>query len=239
MNLQFLATRRDGDRWLPCGIQPVGVLFAAIHERGFNHHRRRLEMRFEIRRIHRCESFDGWKPQSAVGGAAGGGLRAGGTFARRQSVRRAINPAGNDVGRAVAEFIQRILRNAHQAGVRADPQITLIVLGDVTDAVAGKSVFRGIARPFSVPKPRQSVPAGADPQGAVLVRVKTGNVVAGQSVFTGAISSEPSILHKIQALAFRADPQISPGVFRDGTDGVFRKAVASREQFPFLSVEIA
>ena len=209
-----------------------------VHQDGFNQHRRRLQIGLELRRIHRCKSFDGRKPQPAVGRAAGGGLRAGGTFARRQSIGLAISPAGNDFGRAGGKIVQRLLRNAHQSFVGADPQTSRVILGDVIDAVAGESVRGGIARPLAILKPRQSVAAGANPQHAVLVRVKTRNVIAGQAVASLTPGGEFSVLVKIQSAALRAGPEISDGVLRNGSDGIVRKTVARREQFPFLPVKV-
>ena len=138
-----------------------------------------------------------------------------------------------------AKSFSDFFRNPHQSQVGANPQIARVVFDDVTDAVAGEAVRGGVARPFSILQPRQAVAGGADPQNAVRFRVKAGNVIAGQTAVVGSIGSEFSVLEKIQAAVFRADPKISAGVFRDGADDVFRKAVARREQFPVLAVEIA
>src|SRR5271154_5486373 len=78
----------------------------------------------------------------------------------------------------------------------------------------------------------------ANPQSAVAVRVKAGNIVAGQTVF-GAIRNKFSIFEIIQSAIFRAGPKSAAGIFRDGADGIFRQAIKSREQFPFLSVKIS
>ncbi len=133
LNIQLLVAGREGDGLSPGGIQPVGLLLAAVHERGFDLHQRRREIGFDVRRVDRRETPGGRKPQPAIG-ADGGRLRAGGTFARRQAVRCAIGPAGNDIRRAVRKIGQRFFRNPHQPRVRTDPQKSRVVFNDVTDA---------------------------------------------------------------------------------------------------------
>src|SRR5208283_4626188 len=127
-------------------------------------------------------TFGGGEPQPAIPGAAGGRLRTGRTFARRQPVGFAVNPAGNQVRWSPGRISQRFFLNAHQSRIGTDPQTALVVLDDVIYAVAGEAIVCGIAEPLSLVKARQAVTGCANPQSPVLVQVKTGDIVAGQSV---------------------------------------------------------
>ena len=85
------------------GQRIAGFAAHAIHQHGFDDHRRRIGVGAEFRRVDGNQTGDGGEQQAAVARADRCGLRAAGTFARQE------NAAGHLFRRAIGEIRQRFL----------------------------------------------------------------------------------------------------------------------------------
>ena len=77
---------RNNDGLPPRRTHVIVFLFPTIHQHGFNHNHRRLQVGFKLFGVDRRRAFGGGEPQSAVVCEACSRLGAARTFARRQSV---------------------------------------------------------------------------------------------------------------------------------------------------------
>ena len=121
MNFQPIVTGRDHNGLRPGRVEAIGFLLLAVHQHGFDHDQRRLQIGFKLRRIHRRQAFGGGKPQPAVARAARGRLRAAGTFARRQAVGLCRKSGRKKNSPFPGGIVQEFFRNSHQPQIGTNP----------------------------------------------------------------------------------------------------------------------
>ena len=208
----------------------VGLL--PIEQDRFNDHRRSERVGFEHGRKHRGQPVDGREPQPPVSRAAS---RAEGAFPGGKAVGRAISAAGHKTSRAFSEQVQGLLRHAHQAGHRTDPQTSLVVLDEVCHAVAHQPVALGVASPAAFGITSQAAAECADPKRAIGVGQQRGDFIARESVSLSK-NGNLAVAQAFQSVPNRTDPQVALRVVRQCLHHVGRQAEGRRGRFPPLVV---
>src|ERR1019366_171392 len=213
MDFQLLVLRGQRDAFRPGGAQRIVFLRHAIHQHGFDDDGRRIAVWLQVRRVDGDKSFRGGEPKPAVVRANRGGLHAGRTFARE---KRAASYFPAAVSRKIRK---RFFPNAHQALIRADPEIFQIVLDKIANVI-DQTVVLGEFRPGSCLQPRETVGRSAGPEDALVVHQQAGNVLEWR-----VNRRNFSIAQLEQPAAFGADPKVSLVIVGKSADGVWRQPI--------------
>ena len=100
-------------------------------------------------------------------------------------------------------------------GRTAEPEIAVIVFKDGGDAVAGKSVCRGVVGEQVVAKAIKPIGAGAEPEAAVRIGVLGPDFLIPQRIGDRVVDG--LAVAKMRDAALGADPDVAVVIFHDGT----------------------